>query len=97
MSSSATNYSICLLAADTNLNWKILTIMSSVVILDISSVILLSIYLLCYLTNKALHLNLRALTTTITVALILRNVFTCIRAVRMIVFAIVSVVSLPLY
>ncbi|KAE9550319.1 hypothetical protein FO519_006479 [Halicephalobus sp. NKZ332] len=88
MNSNSINDSVCLQAVETNTNWRILTIMSSVIVMDISSILLLSIYLLCYSTNKALHLNLRALSTTITAALIIRNLLTCIRAFRMLVAGI---------
>ena len=93
MVSNLTDNSTCLLAVETNSNWGILTITAFIALLDVSSVILLSLYLVCYSTNKALHLNLRALSTTVTLALIIRNLSTFVRAMRMLITPIIAIVS----
>uniref|UniRef100_A0A914QCB3 G-protein coupled receptors family 1 profile domain-containing protein n=1 Tax=Panagrolaimus davidi TaxID=227884 RepID=A0A914QCB3_9BILA len=80
----------CLLAQETTGNWRIVTVLILVVILDISSVFLLGIYGHCCLANKALHPNLKALIFSLTLCFVIRNTLTLIRAARMLIAGIIS-------
>ena len=84
----------CLLAQETTGNWRIVTVLCLVVILDITSIILLAIYGHCYFVNKAIHPNLKALIISLTFCFIIRNTLTLIRASRMLISGLVAKVGI---
>lgn len=83
----------CFIAQQMTANWQLITILFIKAILDLISLIFLGVYGHCYITNRGLHPNLRALMASLIIAFWSRNFLTFIRSSQMITRALIFHVS----